>query len=185
MTSGARATRTYLEMRAAGALRPAGAAREPLSVAREHPCSAERYRTLYLGVGAAYHWTDRAAWTDAEIRAHVTLPGIEVWLARVGGAVAGFFELRDWPDGSTELAYFGLLPDFVGRGLGGALLTEALRQAWTRRPSRVWLHTSSLDHPAALANYRARGFTVTRTEEYDVQGLGTGDQGPGTSSDPR
>jgi ribosomal protein S18 acetylase RimI-like enzyme len=185
MTSGGRARRTYLEMRSADALRPAAPPREPLTVARAHPCPPEQYRALYLGVGAAYHWTDRAAWTDAEIRAHVSLPGIEVWLSRVGAEVAGFFELRDWPDGSIEIAYFGLLPAFVGRGLGGALLTEVLRHAWARQPSRVWLHTSSLDHPAALANYRARGFTVTRAEEYDVQGPGTGDQGPGTTSERR
>jgi ribosomal protein S18 acetylase RimI-like enzyme len=172
MRSGAHARRTYLEMRSADAVRPAAAASEPLTVARERPCPPEQYRALYLGIGAAYHWTDRAGWTDAEIRAHVTLPGVEVWLARVGGTVAGFFELRDWPDGSTEIAYFGLLPAFVGRGLGGALLTEALRQAWARQPSRVWLHTSSLDHPAALANYRARGFTVTRVEDYQISDSG-------------
>jgi ribosomal protein S18 acetylase RimI-like enzyme len=185
MTSGRRATRTYLEMTSAADVRPAAAPPQPLVVAREHPCPAERYRALYLGVGAAYHWTDRAGWTDAEIHAHVTLPGVEVWTGHVEGALAGFFELRDWPDGSTEIAYFGLLPAFVGRGLGGALLTAALAQAWARTPTRVWLHTSSLDHPAALANYRARGFVVTGTEEYAVQGPGTGDQGTGTRSDPR
>lgn len=180
-----RATRTYLEMRDAGAVRPAAVPAEPLVVRREQPCAAAQYRALYLGVGAGYHWTERAGWTDAEIRDHLALPGIEVWIGRIGDEVAGFFELRDWPDSSTEIAYFGLLPAFVGRGLGGVLLTEALRQAWARQPSRVWLHTSSLDHPAALANYRARGFTVTRVEEYTVQGPGSGDQGPGKGSDPR
>ena len=167
MTPG-RATRTYLEMRSADAVRPSAPTGEPLVVSREHPYPPERYRSLYLGVGEAYHWTDRAGWTDAEIRAHLALPGIEAWVGRVDGGTAGFFELRDWPDGSIEIAYFGLLPAYVGRGLGGALLTQTLRQAWAREPSRVWLHTSSLDHPAALANYLARGFTVTRVEEYDV-----------------
>lgn len=184
MTTGPRATRTYLQMTSAAEVRPAPPPREPLVVVREPACPADRYRALYLGVGAAYHWTDRAGWTDAEIGAHVTLPGVEVWLASAGGELAGFFELRDWPDGSTEIAYFGLLPAFVGRGLGGALLTEALTRAWARQPTRVWLHTSSLDHPAALANYRARGFVVTRTEEYEVQRPGTRDSGPG-KSDPR
>jgi ribosomal protein S18 acetylase RimI-like enzyme len=168
MTSGPRATRTYLQMTSAADVRPAAAPREPLVVVREQPCPADRYRALYLGVGAAYQWTDRAAWTDAEIHAHVTLPGVEVWTGHVGGELAGYFELRDWPDGSTEIAYFGLLPAFVGRGLGGALLTEALRQAWARQPARVWLHTSSLDHPAALANYCARGFSVTKVQEYEI-----------------
>ncbi len=135
MTAPSRARRTYLEMRAPEALRPAAApAGQPLVVAREWPCSAERYRSLYLGVGEAHHWVDRAAWTDVEIRAHVTLPGIEIWLGWVGTDIAGFFELRDWPDGSTEIAYFGLLPAFLGRGLGGSLLTEAVRTAWAKAP---------------------------------------------------
>ena len=89
-----------------------------------------------------------------------------MWVARIGGELAGFFELRDWADGSTEIAYFGLLPAFIGRGLGGALLTAAVRRAWEHQPTRVWLHTSSLDHPAALANYAARGLEVTDVEEY-------------------
>jgi ribosomal protein S18 acetylase RimI-like enzyme len=169
MTVPSRARRTYLEMRSPEGLQPPAAPPgQPLVVAREWPCPADRYRSLYLGVGEAHHWVDRATWTDAEIRAHVTLPGIEIWVGHVGANTAGFFELRDWPDGSTEIAYFGLLPAFIGRGLGGALLTEAVRTAWAKRPNRVWLHTSSLDHPAALANYKARGFTVTRVEEYEV-----------------
>lgn len=170
VTAGAprRARRTYLEMRAPGALRPV-AAREPLVVTAVAPDSpAGLYRSLYLGVGEAYHWVDRAGWTDAEIRAHLARPEVAVFVGRVGDEIAGFFELRDWPDGSTEVAYFGLLPPFIGRGLGGALLTEALRRAWEHTATRVWLHTSSLDHPAALANYQARGLAVVRVEEYAV-----------------
>ena len=83
--------------------------------------------------------------------------------------MAGFFELRDWADGSTEIAYFGLLPAFLGRGLGGIAAHRSGAHGLERKArTRVWLHTSSLDHPAALANYKARGFTVTRVEEYQV-----------------
>jgi GNAT superfamily N-acetyltransferase len=164
-----RARRTYLEMRAPGALRAAAPPREPLvavAVAADSP--PDLYRSLYRGVGEAYHWVDRAGWTDADIRAHLARAEVAVFVGRVGDEIAGFFELRDWPDGSTEIAYFGLLPAFIGRGLGGALLTEALRRAWGHTATRVWLHTSSLDHPAALANYQARGLTVVRVEEYAV-----------------
>jgi GNAT superfamily N-acetyltransferase len=90
-----------------------------------------------------------------------------VWVARHGDEPAGYFELRTCEDRSVEIAYFGLLPPFVGRGLGGSLLTSAVRVAWSFAPTRVWLHTSSLDHPAALPNYLKRGFTITRVEEYD------------------
>lgn len=69
------------------------------------------------------------------------------------------------PEANVEIATFGLVPELVGRGLGGPALTLAVRLAWNQvNPDdlapvrRVWLHTSSLDHPRALANYRARGF---------------------------
>ncbi|MGD9905667.1 MAG: GNAT family N-acetyltransferase [Vicinamibacterales bacterium] len=163
-----RATRTYLEMRDPARLRPAAPV-AGLTLQIEVPCPPERYRALYHGVGAAYHWVDRAAWSDDDIRAHLAQPGVEVWTAHLEDRLAGYFELRTWPDGSVEVAYFGLLPGFIGRGVGGALLTETLRTAWQRQPTRVWLHTSSLDHPAALANYRARGLDVTHVETYDVE----------------
>jgi GNAT superfamily N-acetyltransferase len=163
------ARRTYLEMRSPDALRPAADRSTDAAVAPEQPCSPSLYRQLYREVGAAYHWTDRATWTDAEIAAHLARPEIAVWTARLHGELAGFFELRRVPaDNSVELAYFGLLPGFTGRGLGGHLLSEAVRTAWSLGPSRVWVHTCTLDHPAALPNYVRRGFTVTRVEEYEA-----------------
>ncbi len=81
-------------------------------------------------------------------------------------AVAGYFELRNCEDGSVEIAYFGLLPEFLGRGLGKHLLTCATEQAWADGANRVWLHTCTLDDPAALPNYLKRGFRPFRTEKY-------------------
>ena len=111
-------------------------------------------------VGADHEWTDRASWPperwatwEAEVETHV---------ARVDGEEAGYAELH--PQGEAcELAYFGLLPAFQGLGLGGALLTHALRRGLELAP-RVWVHTCSLDGPHALANYRARGLEPFRTE---------------------
>jgi GNAT superfamily N-acetyltransferase len=163
------ARRTYLEMRDPDALVPAAAPPVDVTVERESPCAPALYRRLYLGVGTAYRWTDRAGWTDDDIAAHLATPGLEIWVARVDAEEAGFFELEPMADGTVQIAYFGLLPGFVGRRLGSYLLTEAVRRAWSLAPSRVWLHTCTLDHPAALPNYLARGFTVVRTEEYAVQ----------------
>jgi GNAT superfamily N-acetyltransferase len=84
-------------------------------------------------------------------------------------ALAGYYELRQDDDGGVEIAYFGLLPEFIGRGLGGALLTSAIEVAWSPRggivPTRVWVHTCNRDHPQALANYQARGMIVYKVEE--------------------
>ena len=71
-------------------------------------------------------------------------------------------------DDSVEVAYFGLVPEALGRGLGKHLLSCAVRDAWALGPARVWLHTCTLDHPNALPNYVARGFVPYKTEEYEV-----------------
>jgi GNAT superfamily N-acetyltransferase len=82
----------------------------------------------------------------------------------VSGTPAGYFELSGEPGSDIEIAYFGLIPQLVGQGLGAYLLTEATRRAWEKKATRVWVHTSSLDHPAALPNYRARGFRLFKEE---------------------
>lgn len=86
------------------------------------------------------------------------------WLIRYGDEIAGMVDIEPAASGDVEITTFGLLPEFVGKGLGGHALTLAVRRAWAVEPPggrpvrRVWLHTSSKDHPHALANYRRRGF---------------------------
>jgi GNAT superfamily N-acetyltransferase len=164
------AVRTYLEMKSPGQL----AGREAIPegfVVRQESCDGDLYRALYNGVGGEYHWRDRRAWTDTQVREHVAHPSVSVWVLREGTEPRGFFELLRRDDGSVEIAYFGLLPSGIGRGLGRSLLSVAVTEAWNLKPeaSRVWLHTCTLDHPAALPNYLARGFKGTHTEEYTVQ----------------
>jgi GNAT superfamily N-acetyltransferase len=71
-------------------------------------------------------------------------------------------------DHSVEVAYFGVAPAEIGRGLGKHLLSCAVRDAWALGPARVWLHTCTLDHANALPNYLARGFVPYKREEYEV-----------------
>lgn len=161
--------RTYLEMDSPDRL-TRRAPVPPGYVVRRETCDPNLYRELYEGVGADYQWRDRRIWTDEQLRAHLETPSIAIWALREGSVPRGFFELARHDDGSVEIAYFGLMPAAIGRGLGRALLTTAVDEAWSLKPvpSRVWLHTCTLDHPAALRNYLARGFQVTRTERYTV-----------------
>jgi len=124
---------------------------------------------LYQEVGKAYHWTDRLGWSDETIRDYLDTPGVSVWLMSEEDAPAGYFELREHEDGSVEVVYFGLLPNFIGRGWGKYLLSRAVESAWQLKPSRVWLHTCTLDHPAALPNYLKRGFRPVRQEHYTIE----------------
>jgi GNAT superfamily N-acetyltransferase len=159
-------TRTYLEMRSPDDLRPKAMPRKLPRLERIESCPGSFFRYLYAEVGRGYHWTDRLAWTEEQVRAHVADPSVSLWLLTSGAAPAGYFELRAHGDGSIEIAYFGLLPEFVGRGWGGHLLTLAVETAWGMKPDRVWLHTCTLDHPAALPNYLSRGFRPVREEVY-------------------
>lgn len=165
------ATRTYLELRDPSQLRPRRVDDPAVRVDLVGQGAPVLWRFLYEGVGHAYHWIDRLPWTDAQITEYLADPSVSLFVMTVDASVAGYFELKGHDDGSVEVAYFGLLPAYYGRGLGAHLLTEAAERAWDLDPSRVWLHTSSLDHPAALSNYRARGFTVVRAEEYAVPSI--------------
>lgn len=161
-----RAVRTYLEMRAPGALRAARVDDPEVRVIRVRHCPISFWRYLYCEVGRRYQWVDRLVWTDAQVREYLDNPAVSLWVMTVGGAPAGYFELSLDAGGGVEIAYLGLLDEFTGRGLGGHLLTEAVERAWASGAARVWLHTSTLDHAAALPNYLARGFEVFREEEY-------------------
>lgn len=126
--------------------------------------SPEFFRFLYVSVGSGYHWTDRLPWSLDEWAARLADPSVEVWVAWADGAPLGYLELQRRTDGVVEICYFGLLPHAVGAGQGGVLLSDAVERAWALGATRVYLNSCSLDHPAAMANYRARGFRVVREE---------------------
>jgi ribosomal protein S18 acetylase RimI-like enzyme len=164
-------TRTYLEMRDIAELKPARSDDPLIRIEPQPRCSVELFRTLYAEVGKDYHWIDRLPWTDEDIAKYLLQPEISLWLMTYDDKRAGYFELRKCEDGSTEIAYFGLLPDFIGRGLGKHLLTCAVEQAWKDGAKRVWLHTCTLDDPAAMPNYLKRGLRPFKTEKYEVERL--------------
>jgi GNAT superfamily N-acetyltransferase len=146
-----------LEMTDPDQLAPAPEPLPGLEIRRAGEPSPELSRGLYAGVGADWWWIDRLDWDWARWHAHLTRPEVETWLACWHGTPAGYAELEA-ADGAVELAYLGLLPAFLGRGIGSRLLDAALRRAWARPGTeRVWVHTCSLDGPGALRAYEARG----------------------------
>ena len=116
-------------------------------------------RFFYHEVGKLWQWTNRLSWTEEQWQSWVEREELQTWMLLFNGTPAGYFELEAQTE-AVELAYFGLLPQFVGQGLGGGLLSSAIEKAWDMETKRVWVHTCSLDHPHALKNYRARGFRI-------------------------
>jgi GNAT superfamily N-acetyltransferase len=159
-------TRTYLQMTSRDQLRASRVADSGVQIDRLQNCPASFFRFLYAEVGRLYHWVDRLGWTDDEIREYLSNPGVSLWVMYVEGSPAGYFELSKDEGGSTEVAYFGLLQEFLGRGLGKHLLSEAIERAWEMGAARVWLHTCTLDDPAAMPNYLKRGLEPFKQEIY-------------------
>ncbi|HMG36525.1 MAG TPA: GNAT family N-acetyltransferase [Blastocatellia bacterium] len=159
-------TRTYVQMTSPSELDAQRVDDADVRVEQVIDCPASFYRYLYCEVGRLYHWVDRTVWSDDETRVHLSRPEITLWVLYRRGAPAGYFELERHEDGSTEVAYFGLLQEAIGRGLGKHLLTEAVERAWAMGAARVWLHTCTLDDPAALPNYLKRGFKEFKQEKY-------------------
>lgn len=123
------------------------------------------YRALYRAVGERWLWWERLVLSDAALAAILDDPLVEIRLLRIGGDVAGFSEIdRRAGEDAVEIAFLGLKPAFVGKGLGAVLLSATVRAAWQGPTRRVWLHTCNHDHPRALALYRAAGFCPVRVE---------------------
>lgn len=129
--------------------------------------SPRYYRYLYDAVGAAWHWWNRKRWSDEQLAAYLALPGVEVHVLHERGVPVGYAELDRRDGASCELVYFGLVPEALGRGLGRWFLTWTIHAAW-RDPSlrRLWVHTCTLDGPAALDTYRKAGFTAFRHTRF-------------------
>lgn len=132
-------------------------------------------RDMYLKVGASWGWTDKAAWPLERWQTYVAGFGEDVSLEqapiekmvtvllKVSDQAAGYFELGQVGE-DVEIRYFGLLPQTIGKGLGGPLLSAAIERGWQMGAKRLWVHTCDLDHPAALVNYQRRGFELYKTQ---------------------
>lgn len=152
-------TVTYLEMRERPSLPPvpAPAIRHALMRAERPP--VHFYRYLYDIVGRDWHWVDRKRLGDEQLLSIIHDEEVEIYVLYAEGVPAGFAELdfRKFPE-VVDLAFFGLVPDFIGRRIGPWLLRWAVDEMWRREPERITVNTCTLDHPGALPMYQRAGF---------------------------
>lgn len=155
---------THLEMRQRPRLPAPPPPALKLAVLRADAITVPFYRYLYNTVGGPWLWYERRRMRDDELAAVIRHDDVDVFVLYAGGEPAGYAELdrRAMPD--IELAYFGMLPEFIGRKLGPWLLHWVIDAAWARDPERLWVHTCSLDHPRALALYQRAGFVPYKQE---------------------
>ncbi len=161
---------TYLEMTAPPAAAPLPPPRADLEVRIARQPTVSFYRYLYNTVGAEWTWVTRRLLSDDELAEVLADPAVEVNVLWVAGVPAGYAELDRRPAPDIELAYFGLLPEFFGQGLGRWLLDWTIHHAWRSRPGRLLVDTCDLDHPRALGVYQKSGFRVydRRVEQLEL-----------------
>jgi GNAT superfamily N-acetyltransferase len=130
----------------------------------EKPVDPEMYRHYYSNVGLTYNWLDRLAITDDELNKKINAANILVYILKVNDVDAGYAEFALETE-YTEIVYFGLFPEFVGKGLGKFFLQWVISKAWSFNAKWIQLNTCSLDHPNALAVYQSQGFEIVKIAE--------------------
>jgi len=162
-------TVTFLRQDSPPPSSPIGLPADTVLVRATQP-SVPFYRYLYDTVGGPYVWWLRRTLPDSEIAHLLASPGVSLHVLYRHNEPAGFFELDARTAATVNLAYFGLMPHAVGRGLGMALLRACIATAWAHKPLALTVNTCTADHPRALPNYLRAGFTQIRTarEIWDI-----------------
>ncbi len=141
---------------------------QPVMILRAMHPTLSFYRYLYNTIGQDWLWYERRQMSDQDLFEIIDDEKVFVNVLFYGGVPAGFAEIDTRKMLNSEVAYLGLLPEFIGRRLGRYLVDWAVDAAWDQEPDRVWIHTCDLDHPAALPTYQKAGFTPFQQETITI-----------------
>jgi GNAT superfamily N-acetyltransferase len=159
---GATIETVWMEMTAPPSGPPPAAPAHAAEVRREAPPTLAMYRALHAEIGAPWGWDQHVDLPDADLGAVLADPAVTILVLWIEGEAAGFAELDGRAGDGIEIVHFGLAPRWFGSGIGSWFLRQVLEIAWSARPTRVWLHTDTCDHPKARAVYAAAGFAEFR-----------------------
>ena len=129
------------------------------------PIDFQLNKFFYKNIGKKHKWFDRLAWSDQNWIDYASSKKLSTYILKDKEELVGYFELIFYQDvRETEIAYLGILEEYIGKKLGGYLLSEAIKKSFYLGSVRTWVHTSSLDHKNALKNYLARGMKVFKAD---------------------
>lgn len=160
---------TFLEMKARPTAVPPPQPKGKIALLRAQNPPVHFYRYLYDAIGRGYHWVDRKKLTDSQLEALLADDRVELYVLYVDGCPAGMAELEFRDTATANLAYFGLMPDYVGRRLGYFFLYHTAAIVWGRPISRFLVNTCTLDHPRALPLYQRLGFVPYSREDRFIE----------------
>ena len=162
--------RNYLEIKSLDELSEVKKPNENYYLERVDPSDYQLNKFFYKQIGKSHKWVDRLEWKDNNWIEYVSNPNVFTFILKKKVDIAGFFELIYHKDKlEIEIAYFGLLDDYIGEKLGGYMLSEAIKKSFSFNIKRVWVHTCSLDHINALKNYLSRGMKIYNKETLNIK----------------
>lgn len=127
--------------------------------------SKEYFEFLYNTVGKDYSWWYMNYKSGEEIDEYLNSDAREYITLMQDGQPAGFAVLT-YERETCNLSYFGMMPYFVGKGIGRLFLHDCLLQA-SYSSKNAWVYTTSKDHPAALPLYKSIGFSVVEEKQMN------------------
>ena len=154
--------RFYLEINSINELKTKKILSDDFSLSETEKNNFDLNKFFYKQIGKKHQWVDRLVWQDKNWMEYVSNKNLRTFVLQKNNNFVGYFELL-LNKNDCEIAYFGILEEFIGKGYGGFLLSEAIRIGF-KNASRIWVHTCSLDHPNAIENYKSRGMKIFKTE---------------------
>ena len=161
--------RNYLEINSLEELNETNILSEDYSIQIVEPRDFQLNKFFYKNVGKNHHWIDRLIWTDQQWSNYTSDNKVKTYILKNKDDLAGYFELISHKDKKeVEIAYLGLLEEYYNKKLGSYLLSAAIRNSFSDKTKRVWVHTCSLDHQNALNNYLSRGMKIFKKETISI-----------------
>ena len=161
--------RFYLEIKSLKSLNEVICPNEELILEKVSPPNIEINKFFYKNIGQKHRWVDRLIWDNLKWVSYIENNNVYTYILKLKDDLVGYFEIiNDENSKSSEIAYFGILENFIGKKIGGYFLSEAIKICFNNYSNRVWVHTCTLDHKNALKNYLKRGMKIFREETINI-----------------
>jgi len=161
---------TTLEMNSVPRTYPTLQIKSKLAIMQVPEIPLPFYRFLYGEIGRSHYWYLRNHLSDSELEQILHSRNTKISVLYHDGAPAGLAELDlSQAPRVIELAYFGLCPQYIGRGLGKWFLGQIVRSVWEEKPERLRVSTDTFDHQHALSLYQKMGFSPISFKEEKIE----------------
>ncbi len=161
--------RYYLEINSLQSLKEVDSPDQKLLLEKVNPPNIEINKFFYKNIGKNHRWIDRLVWDNLKWTSYLNNKNVHTYVLKLDKEFVGYFEvISDQSTNSSEIAYFGILDNYIEKKFGGFMLSEAIKKCFELYSKRVWVHTCTLDHKNALKNYINRGMKIFKEENINL-----------------